>query len=89
MIRLLQLNEPDIVDYRRRVVETIEMANLRRIELDKKLLAAQRKFSKGLLSATDLDRVEQLVSKGINTVLEIIRCHDGTKPARPLPRTVR
>jgi len=89
MIRLLQLNEPDIVGYRRRVVEIIEMANLRRIELGKKLAQAKKKFSMGLLSATELAKVEAIVGRSMSTVLDIIQCNDGTKAPRPLPRTVK
>ncbi|MDG9989193.1 hypothetical protein ACL5HQ_20020 [Stenotrophomonas maltophilia] len=89
MIRLLQLNEPDIVGYRRRVVETIELANLRRIELNKKLAEAKKKFSKGLLTAAELANVEAIFARSMSTVLDIIQCNDGTKVPRPLPRTVK
>ncbi|MCU1153509.1 HNH endonuclease [Stenotrophomonas maltophilia] len=89
MIRLLQLNEPDIVGYRRRIVETIEMANLRRIELGKKLAEAKKKFGKGLLSAAELAKVEEIVARSMITVLDIIESNDGTKAPRPLPRTVK
>jgi len=89
MIRLLQLNEPDIVDYRRRVTETVAIANSRRIELNKKLAAAKKKFSQGLLSAADFAKVEGIVAKSLVTVLDIIQSNEGTKAPRPLPKTVK
>lgn len=89
MIRLLQLNDSEIVDYRRRVTETIAIANLRRIELNKKLTAAQKKFGKGLLSAADLTKIEELVARSMSAVLDIIQSNDGSKAPRPLPRTVK
>ena len=88
MIKLLQLNDDEIVTYRKRVLATIEMAKQNQRALENRLALAEKKFNSGKLAQADFTEVKRIVEERLTMVIEIIRSHDGTKVLRPLPRTV-
>ncbi len=89
MIKLLQLNDPDVVEYRRRVVGTVELAGLRIAQLKAKLAEAKKKLRTGKISQAAFDVVALMVEEKTDVARRILQSHDATAPMRELPKTAK